>query len=861
MKPYTTYIILVSMFVFGGYSNCHAQSPELADRYWEQAQVAKKSGRYLEAAQLHEKSAEAEKNSPSPRLADLSSELFEAANCYETIEQYDKALKCYKESLEAAKKLGKEEKVAVRLNNIGRLYRLKGQYDKALECYEETLKISRKLGKVEYISGSLNNIGDLHLALGVYDKALKNFEEALNIAKKHGTDDDVALYLHNIGSVYKFLGRYDQAQRRYEEALIIFRKLGREDQVGTCLYNIGILCWKRGEPAKALTYSNDALAILRKLGKESAVGSCLNSIGLIYQFAGEYDNALRNFGEALSIARKLELEDVSVALLSNIGAVYYDRKQYSDAIRSFKESIAGKEKLRMTATGNSRRDYLASQIGTYSYLISSYLRNHDYPGAFAAMETSRAKQLAERLAGSDRLPATPPVRAIQKSLPPDMAIISFANFGEERYSAVLIITRDDIVGAELDIRKLLASLSGDYQRSITQLLSQQRGLKIVNKSEEQTKKSQDKATTSFDDVVSYYRSLLTVTTSGINRGDRGLAAVNKSEATAKEARLDRMLHDFLLQPLAKQLVGIKKLIIIPDGVLSYLPFETLVDENNKYLVEKYTISYAQSMSVMEMLKKRGYPAGRKPMLAFGGAVYDELSYTADMITNEKQLLALAQDVNDTTRSKRTLGDAYASLGFAKWDNLPGTLSEVEAIAKTVKGTTIVTGKDVTENSVKQLSTNGELSKYKVIHFATHGIVVPEIPELSAIVLSQVKNQPAGDDGYLRMDKIEGLKMNADFVNLSACETGLGKIFGGEGVVGLTQSFLLAGANGLSASLWSVNDVSTSQFMVALYNLVEQKKTGYGDAITEIKRGFINGKFGEAYRSPYYWAPFVYYGKL
>lgn len=264
---------------------------------------------------------------------------------------------------------------------------------------------------------------------------------------------------------------------------------------------------------------------------------------------------------------------------------------------------------------------------------------------------------------------------------------------------------------------------------------------------------------------------------------------------------------------------------------------------------------------MDMLKKRNYPADRKPMLAFGGAIYDKVSYTADMITNEKQLLALAKDLNDTSRSKRSLGTAYASLGLAKWDNLPGTLSEVGDISKTVKGAKLITGRDVTENSVKQLSKSGELAKYKVVHFATHGIVVPELPELSAIVLSQVKNQPDGEDGYLRMDKIEQLKLKADFVNLSACETGLGKIFGGEGVVGLTQSFPLAGANGLSASLWSVNDVSTSKFMVALYNMVEQKNIGYGDAITEIKRGFINGKFGEAYKSPYYWAPFVYYGKL
>ncbi|MBV5330629.1 MAG: CHAT domain-containing protein, partial [Chlorobium sp.] len=576
---------------------------------------------------------------------------------------------------------------------------------------------------------------------------------------------------------------------------------------------------------------------------------------------GQYDKALKYYDEALAIERKLGHEGPVGVILNNIGAAYYILNQYGKAINSFKESIELEEKLRKTATGTARRDYLASVISAYNFLVSSYLLSNDYTNAFAAMETSRAKLLAERLAGSDTLPAPPSVKLIQQNLPPDTSIISFANTGWSKPS-VLIITKDDIVGLELDRKKFMASLPGDYQRSITQLLSKQRGLKLTSKSEEQIKTPQKSATTaSFDDVINYYRSMLTDTSFGINRSSGGLTLVDKTRATGKEARLDRLLYDFLLQPLAKHFAGKKRLIIIPDGVLSYLPFETLTDENNTYLVEKYAISYSQSMGIMNALDKRSYPGNRQPMLAFGGAVYDEVSYSGDMITTEKQLLALAKDVNDDTRNKRTLGVAYASIGMGNWNNLPGTLSEVETIAKTVKGTKVVTGRDVTESRVKQMSASGELANYKVIHFATHGIVVPEIPELSAIVLSQLKNQLEGEDGYLRMDKIEGLKLKADFVNLSACETGLGKIFGGEGVVGLTQSFLLAGANGLSASLWSVNDVSTSQFMVALYNIVEQKKIGYSDAITEIKRSFIQGKFGEAYKSPYYWAPFVYYGKL
>jgi CHAT domain-containing protein len=138
-------------------------------------------------------------------------------------------------------------------------------------------------------------------------------------------------------------------------------------------------------------------------------------------------------------------------------------------------------------------------------------------------------------------------------------------------------------------------------------------------------------------------------------------------------------------------------------------------------------------------------------------------------------------------------------------------------------------------------------------------VVPEIPELSALVLSQREDATGSlpEDGYLRMQEISLLDLEADFVNLSACETGLGRIYGGEGVVGLTQSFLVAGANGLSVSLWQVSDASTMEFMIGLYRLVEKEGLSYDRAMTEMKRRFISGG---RYSDPFYWAPFVYYGK-
>jgi CHAT domain-containing protein len=260
-----------------------------------------------------------------------------------------------------------------------------------------------------------------------------------------------------------------------------------------------------------------------------------------------------------------------------------------------------------------------------------------------------------------------------------------------------------------------------------------------------------------------------------------------------------------------------------------------------------------------LIKERKYKEDRKPLLAFGGAVYDEVSYDKDIIRNDKQLALLIKNIHSDIESKRSVRDAYSALGIGTWTNLPGTLSEVKNIKQVIKKSDIFTGRNVTEKDIKLLSRNGRLSNYKVLHFATHGLVVPEVPELSAVVLSQFKSGQGKEDGYLRMGEIAELDVKADFVNLSACETGLGKIYGGEGVVGLTQSFLLAGANAISVSLWSVADKSTSEFMVSMYDKVHNKSLSYADAMTEVKRQFINGDFEEKYKAPYYWAPFVYYG--
>jgi CHAT domain-containing protein len=190
--------------------------------------------------------------------------------------------------------------------------------------------------------------------------------------------------------------------------------------------------------------------------------------------------------------------------------------------------------------------------------------------------------------------------------------------------------------------------------------------------------------------------------------------------------------------------------------------------------------------------------------------------------------------------------------------LPETLTEVNSIKKMIRKSNIFTGKNVTEKDIKELSDDWKFYDYKVLHFATHGLVVAEVPELSALVLSQFKDM-GKEDGYLRTGEIAKLEIKADLVNLSALETGLGGIYEDDGFARLVHSFVLSGAKAVSVSLWRVADESTSQFMATMYGLVQDKDISYKDAFTEMKRQFIDGDFGEKYKAPYYWAPFVYYG--
>lgn len=545
--------------------------------------------------------------------------------------------------------------------------------------------------------------------------------------------------------------------------------------------------------------------------------------------------------------------------------MYIDKGNYATAIYYLKEAIDKLEEIRYQIDPKRKKEFFAAAIGAYEDLTSSCIKNKRINEAFQSIEQGRARNLADRLNSKLlKLYKVPSITDIQKNIDGDTAVVIFAN-SELKDLIQITITKDKFEGKEISIEEILKPFIDNYQVKIDEVIKEKKGFLFEKESGAISHLGRQKKLSDYlEKIIYFYRHLLTFD----SLSERGLKLKYNETSKLKEefdgnARIkcSNLLYKALFSDIQGLIKNKKKLIIIPDGVLSYLPFETLVDENNAYLVETYDICYINSFYILDTLKNRKYKADRKTICAFGGAIYEPEKYNIKKYDNERSLAYLESEILTKTKSNQSVGELYYSIGVEEWVDLPGTKEEVEKIKDLFNDSNIFLGIDVNEKNIKSLSTKGDLKKYKILHFATHGIVISALPDLSAIVLSQVKALKNKDkeDNYLRASEIAKLNINADLVTLSACETGLGKIYGGEGVVGLIQSFIIAGANSVISTLWTVDDKATIDYMTTFYRLKEKEKYSFFNANSEIKRKFIKGEFGEKQKLPYFWAPFIYYG--
>lgn len=832
-----------------------------------------------------------------------------------TWSDYRRALDYFGQALELRRSLGHRREEAMALNNIGQVYFFLGDAQKALNYHRQALELRRILGQRAGEAGSINNIGFAYDALGDEAKALAHYKQALELFRAANDRNGEASTLLNIGTGYLANSKDPKtALEYYTRALEIRRTLGHTIGQAIVLTNIGFLYNSTDQPRKALDYHRQALGIHRASGHRIGEAASLNNLGAAYFALGENENALDYFNQALAIYRAIGSRGLEAVSLFGLARVERERGNFDAALLRMEESLTIIESLRgIVASQEMRASYLAQKQDYYEFytdlLVNLHQREPSKKHDLAALESSeraRARSLLELLAEAriDVDSGIPPalkqrerathsrIAWIQKHLiegysqpSPDKTRIArleeeLERLDAERQQLDMEIRQKHPQYADLKYPvpaglKTIQSLLDEQTVLLEYALGKDNSF-LFAVTRDQFIIARIPAAASIAERVTALRLLISA------RPQRSMFG--------KQIEHSRELYRELIEPAGKLLAGKRKLIIVPSGILHYLPFEVLLSSGEAslsagaagswpYLLKDYAISYVPSAGVLASLRSRS-ETGAGPMkdfLAFADPIY----------------------VNETVTESDLVGagprGAFGDERSWKLGRLAESRREVEEIAGLYakdKVSLLLRGQASEEN----VKTAGRFNDYRYIHFATHGLLNEARPPYSGLILSL--NNPAqtptsqtrkprgsaangvsrtvshtgpgdsaslppdrgpvsqSEDGLLQVYEVFNLKLNADLVVLSACETGLGKEVKGEGLVGLTHAFFYAGTPSVMVSLWKVQDRSTADLMVNFYMQLDRSQNK-SEALRQAKLKLIQNN---RYAHPYYWAPFVLSGE-
>jgi CHAT domain-containing protein len=340
----------------------------------------------------------------------------------------------------------------------------------------------------------------------------------------------------------------------------------------------------------------------------------------------------------------------------------------------------------------------------------------------------------------------------------------------------------------------------------------------------------------------------------------GISTANPVTDTAAFARASHALYQVALAPAAS-MIGNRRLVIVADGALNFVPFEALVTTDRggdysslDYLIKTNKVSYSPSASLTAAVRDQQRTRGRNILLVADPVFSaNDPRLPTGFVANRAEVtrgLGLDSAVADVN------GPATQPSGPLTVPRLAGTRIEAEQIGRLAKASGAQADLWLDLGANEDDLKHRDIQSYRAVHIATHGVLDAMRPQFSGLILSLVGNK-SDDDGFLRTGEVFNLKLGAPLVMLSACETGLGKVKRGEGVTGLSQAFMYAGATTVGVTLWSVADKPTAELMTDFYRRLLGPNTSPSDAIREAQLAMISGK---KYSAPFYWAPFVLVGE-
>jgi CHAT domain-containing protein/Tfp pilus assembly protein PilF len=823
--------------------------------------------------------------------------IYQCARLHDNLGDLPGAIERQKRALKLFQDLGRNDREARVLNRLGDYHRKTGQVTLSEEYFAQALPLARETKDRFNEADILNNSGILMLAVGKLEEGLDELQAAVPLAQDLGTANVEAALWNNIAGAYTQLGMNDKAVEAGQRGVAVVRGSNLPiRRLARSLTNLAEAYFAHGDDARADAAIREALEIHTRTKDQLYLADALTFLGDMQRAHGEYDHAadsyatalpgyrntnsrrgqalllskwgaleinrgnvieaLAKLDEGLSFARDAEAQDVEARLLYDRARALENAGRIDDASASIQSAIDIIETMRgQIARSDLRSSWVAQVRAYYDLAIELLLKQGKTTAAFAMNERSRARALLESLAESGT--------KIRKGVDPEMLRTEQQLQAElnarDTYRAQLIQRDGEDSPQAVALTRELATLLERWKQVEAQIRATSRAyaaLKMPQPIDAARVQStllgpstilveyhlaptgssawviDRKSITihslpdakKIDELARRYHQLLSRDSESMTEAQRG--------SLAKEiAAAGRAVAQAVWKPIAARVGVSKRVLIVADGALQYVPFAALPAPEP--LITKHEIVYLPSASVLNTIRETS-----RPVTSTAVAVFADPVFSADDVRVVGGSVAMASLV-------RGPEVPYQRLRFSR--------KEADAISSLTNRTM----KAVDFQASKANVTTSDLKRYRILHFATHGSINTERPELSRLVLSMVDRNGKPIDGFLHLHEIYNLDLDADLVVLSACRTALGKEVHGEGLIGLTRGFMYAGASRVVATTWNVDDRASALLMSRFYSEMLAKKVAPAAALRAAQLSLLR----EArWTNPHYWAAFALQGE-
>jgi CHAT domain-containing protein len=740
----------------------------------------------------------------------------------------------------------------------------------------EAQEIANELGEKQWATRASGELGLVAFLEGSPGRAARLLGGALLSTMANADTGGQIRFLELIGRGFEEVNRHNEALRFFERAIKLANAEKDSGLPFMAYEGKARALVALGKPQEAKAVLDDALGKARSQQKRGHEAELLILLGRVASQTGDRKQAISDLESAVQFAKRVQFFRMEADAMFELATLYRDAGDLPTAEERATDGLEASQRvgdryyvprnLTILADLKARRGRVdeanalyqqaedviesmlisvdepywnssvaASMSQTYLQHFELVTKSGDVPGGFNVLERVRGRTLAWAL--EDRK-AFPTESGQTASLETDLAGLQVqlmqTNSAEKREQLMdqlveyerrlgLAWTKEDAPGPGLPVQP--ASLSKVQE---------------VLKTDEVLLEYVLDDPTSFCLVVSQKGAYVRPLPAG-RREIENLSQQFVGEIRTKGtgAELSKRLYAMLVNPIPEAATA-PRFIIAPDAVLNLLPFEALRDAKGEYLLKSHVISYVPSGTILSTLRHREkQKPAPKPLLAVGDVEYENQGGAGPRIPTPASIRG---------RIQRGIAD-LSGIGL---HDLPETRAEVEEIGKIVgSDAVILLGKDATETGFKKQP----LDQFRILHLAVHGFADTQYPERSALVLGA--DPQSGDDGLLQVREIIRLRLNAELTTLSACDTGVGKLQGQEGISNLVEAFLVAGSKSVVASLWSADDTFAGALMEQFYRRLAQGE----DTSSALRNAKVDllAKYGDQV-SPFYWAAFVAVGE-